>query len=326
MAQKFELKKSLVMKDSEQEVGRTVVWTHADNGEGHFEVEGDQRHSQLLMQEWAMQHCKDVDTPMAKAGEESVNTGDELNEDEARRARRAIARMNYVFEDRPDLPVADRVMPQCMSRPREEIVPVIKRAIRYLGCSPRCRLVVSNTLFENFEISVESDSDWASEQATRRSCSGGYIKVNGVTVGHRSMEQLNVACGRQCLQRYDASPRQWSRNTFARCSFGPMAPSKPLQLLFAKLPRCHNAADMLTHAVSLGELVGGRSDSYGLQSSLISTSSAGRWRGTSRWRGCRRITTEWTVSCLRGHVRESSITMAVTTEWTCGSEGHDFSG
>ena len=64
------------------------------------------------MQEWAMQQCKDVDTPMTKAGEESINTGDELNEDEARRARRAIARMNYMSEDRHDLSVAARVMSQ----------------------------------------------------------------------------------------------------------------------------------------------------------------------------------------------------------------------
>ena len=195
LAQKFELKKSLIMKDSEQEVkylGRTIRWTYDDNGEGLFEVEGDERHSQLLLQEWTMQQCKDVDTPVTKAGEESINTGDELNENEARRARRAIARMNYMSQDRPDLSVAARMMSQYMSRPREGIV--IKRAIRYLKRYPRCCLVVPNNLSENFEIGVWSDnSDWASEQATRRSCSGGYIQVNVVTVGHWSKTQLNVA-------------------------------------------------------------------------------------------------------------------------------------
>ena len=65
------------MKDSEQEVKylvRTIRWTYDDNGEGHFEVEGDERHSQLLLQEWAMQQCKDVDTPVTKAGEGSPST------------------------------------------------------------------------------------------------------------------------------------------------------------------------------------------------------------------------------------------------------------
>ena len=90
LAQKFELKKSLIMKDSEQEVkylSRTISWTYDDNREGHFEVEGCERHAQLLLQEWAMQQCKVVDSPVTKAGEESINTGDELNENEARRAR-----------------------------------------------------------------------------------------------------------------------------------------------------------------------------------------------------------------------------------------------
>ena len=47
---KFELKKSLSMKDSQQEVkylGRTIKWTYDDNGEGHIEVERDERNSQL---------------------------------------------------------------------------------------------------------------------------------------------------------------------------------------------------------------------------------------------------------------------------------------
>ena len=67
-----------------------------------------------------MQQCKDVDTPVTKAGEESINTGDELNENEARRARRAIARMNDMSQDRPHLSVAARLMSQYMSRPRAD--------------------------------------------------------------------------------------------------------------------------------------------------------------------------------------------------------------
>ena len=72
------------------------------------------------MQEWSIQQCKDVDTPMTKADEESINTVDELNEDEARRARRVIARLNDMSQDRSDLSVAARVMSQCMSRARED--------------------------------------------------------------------------------------------------------------------------------------------------------------------------------------------------------------
>ena len=293
LAQKFELKKSLIMKDSEQEVkylGRTISWTYDDNGEGHFEVEGDERHSQLLLQEWAMQQCKDVDTPVTKAGEESINTGDELNENEARR-------VNYMSQDRPDLSVAARLMSQYMSRPREGIVPVIKRAIRYLKRYPRCCLVVPNNLSENFEIGVWSDSDWASEQATRRSCSGGYIQVNGVTVGHWSKTQLNVALssggaelnasvkalsetiGLKLLMEetlnalrvvpvslhVDASAckgmllRHGSGRVMhlATKQLWAQGAIEAYSVVVRKIPRCQNAADILTHSVSHAELAAG---------------------------------------------------------------------
>ena len=51
--------------------------------------------------------------------------------------------MNHIDQDRPDLSVATRVMSQYMAKLREETVPVIKRAIRYLERYLRCRLVVS---------------------------------------------------------------------------------------------------------------------------------------------------------------------------------------
>ena len=129
---------------------------------------------------------------VAKAGEESINTGDEVNEDEARRARGAIARMNYMFQDRPDLSTATRVMSQYLSRPREEIVLVIKRAIRCLKCYPRSR--------------VECFRQGALRDDVPEIAHGGDIVC-------ASGRTCIAACGRQCLQRYAASPRQWSRKT-----------------------------------------------------------------------------------------------------------------
>ena len=302
LSQKFELKRSMIMKDREEEVkylGRTIRWTYDGSREGHFEVEGDERHAQLLMQEWSMQTCKDVDTPMTKAGQESINTGEDLNEDEARRARRAIARMNYMAQDRPDLSVAARVMSQYMSKPREGMVPVIKRAIRYLKRYPRCSLVVPSIVAENCEINVWSDSDWANDPTTRRSCSGGYIQVNGVTVGHWSKTQLNVALssgeaelnasvkalsetiGLKLIMEETVSPlcvvpvslhvdASACKGMLLRHGSGRVKHLATKQLwaqgaieayavVVCKVPRCHNAADLLTHVVSHSELVSGLS-------------------------------------------------------------------
>ena len=48
-----------------------------------------------------MDQCSEVDTPITKNGQDSLNNGEELHEEEARRARRAIARVNYMAQDRP---------------------------------------------------------------------------------------------------------------------------------------------------------------------------------------------------------------------------------
>ena len=150
-------------------------------------MEGDERHVQLLMQEWSMQQRKNVDTPISRAGQESIHTVEELKDDEARRSRGAIAPMNYMAQNRPDLSVAPRVMSQYMSKPREGIVPVIKRAIRYLKQYLRCRVFVSNSVTEKFEIIEWSDSDWANDPTTRS---------HGVVVTFRSTEWRSVTSRR----------------------------------------------------------------------------------------------------------------------------------
>ena len=81
-------------------------------------MEGDDRHVRLLLDEWGMVNCKEADSPLTKAGQETINTGSELNEEDSKRVRRAIARMNCMAQDRPDLSVVSRVMSQFMSKPR----------------------------------------------------------------------------------------------------------------------------------------------------------------------------------------------------------------
>ena len=98
--------------------------------------------------------------------------------------RRATAQMNYMAQDRFDLFVAARVTSLYVSKPREETVPVIERATRHFKRYPRYRLVVSNSAPWKFE------RQWANDLTTSKSCSGGYIQVNGVTVGHCSKKQL----------------------------------------------------------------------------------------------------------------------------------------
>jgi hypothetical protein len=186
---KYDLKRSVLTKDVPCEssyLNRSIRWT----GES-FEIEGDRKHAQLLKHEWGMESCKPVDTPITKQNAEELNTGALLQEDAARKARRAIARINYMAQDRPDLSVAARVLSQGMAQPHEGIQVGIKRVIRYLARCPRCVLSVYPDAGRGLE--VWTDSDWAGDLSTRRSCSGGMLFLWGVPVLHWSKLQSNVA-------------------------------------------------------------------------------------------------------------------------------------
>ena len=95
-------------------------------------------------------------------------------------------------QDRPDLSVAARVLSQCMAHPREGVLQGVKRVIRYLRGRPRCVLLIL-TDGELDKIEVMTDSDWAGDVTTRKSCSGGSLQLGGTTVLHWSKLQSNVA-------------------------------------------------------------------------------------------------------------------------------------
>ena len=123
-----------------------------------------------------MDQCSEVDTPITKNGQDSFNNGEELHEEEARRARRAIARINCMAQDRPDISVAARVLSECMAGPREGVLLAIKRVIQYLRRYPRCIIEIDSDQ-QVTELDVWSDSDWAGDVETRKSCSGGSLQL-----------------------------------------------------------------------------------------------------------------------------------------------------
>lgn len=107
-----------------------------------MELEGDDKHVDLLEEEWGMANCNPVATPYVKP---TVSVHRAVGGYEARAMsladaivyRQAAARINYVALDRPDLSFASRVATSHMSNPMEGDDQVIKRIIRYLKGKPR---------------------------------------------------------------------------------------------------------------------------------------------------------------------------------------------
>ena len=135
LSKAFEIKQKTLSMEDNREVSYLSRILKV-NSEG-INIIGDPKHSDLLRKEWGIQeYSKEVYTPSLKELEDQVGTGEELVGDVATKGRRGIARINYMSQDRPDLSAVAKVMSQHMSKPREEVVHILMRCVRYLKKYP----------------------------------------------------------------------------------------------------------------------------------------------------------------------------------------------
>lgn len=86
------------------------------------------------------------------------------------RYQRLVGRLIYLSHTRPYIAYVVSVVSQFMHAPSEEHMEVIYRILRYLKSAPRKGLLFSKNGIPNIE--GYTDSNWAGDQATRRSTSG----------------------------------------------------------------------------------------------------------------------------------------------------------
>jgi hypothetical protein len=186
---KYDLKRTLLTPGSTKEaryLNRRIRWVNDS-----IELEGDEKHAKVLLREWGLVECKPVDTPVTKSVAEKIHNGEPLEAEEATKIRRAVARVSYMAQDRPDLAVASRILSQSMANPHAGIRLGLKIVIQYLKKYPRCVLHVAPD--PEMALELWTDSDWAGDVSTRRSCSGGLVLWHGVPLTAWSKMQNNIA-------------------------------------------------------------------------------------------------------------------------------------
>ena len=134
---KYEIKTNLPDEDHNEVafLGRKIRWTQ----EG-IEVEADTKHVDILLKEWQMKDCKACDSPI---GNEPGAGSEEMEARQATVFRRAVARINYLGQDRPDLNVASRLLAMRMAKPKRGDEALVKRVLRYIKGHPKSVLCVS---------------------------------------------------------------------------------------------------------------------------------------------------------------------------------------
>ena len=101
---------------------RIVRWT--PNG---WEVEPDQRHADLIVQEMRMKDAKPVGTPGERADKDSDEASEELEEKQASRFKSVS---NYPAADRTDLMYSVKEICRGMAKPEDKEMAQVNRLAR----------------------------------------------------------------------------------------------------------------------------------------------------------------------------------------------------
>ena len=138
----------------------------------------DEKHRNILLEEWGLLEANAVELPMT-SGDDDILKREErppMPPDRATAYRRAVARLNYLGLDRPDVALAANRLSRCMAAPREGDEKPLKRILRYLRGRPDCSLYFPWQPMPQ-KLDVCTDSDWAGCKITRRSTSGTLVRA-----------------------------------------------------------------------------------------------------------------------------------------------------
>ena len=156
-----------------------------------MQIEGDEKHVNILLKEWGLVDCRGVDTPVNKE-DCALNRTEPMNSHQATLFRRGAARINYMSQDRPDLSVASRMLSQRMRKPMQGDEITLKRVIRYLRLHPKCATEMRWQSDPEI-MTLLVDADWAGCHESRKSTSGGCILLGNHLVAHWSKLQGTIA-------------------------------------------------------------------------------------------------------------------------------------
>ena len=106
-------------------------------------------------------------------------------------ASAAVARENQLHGFRVDLQFATKEACKGMSRPTTGDWKALKRIARYIAGLPRLVIVFKAQLKPEF-VDVYTDSDWAGDERTGRSTSGGIIRLDTHLINTWSSTQKNI--------------------------------------------------------------------------------------------------------------------------------------
>ena len=170
-------------------LNRVIRWTHRG-----LEYEADPRQGERLVEDLGLEGADSsrlVTTPGVKALAPQIESETPLPSAGVTPFRRRAARANYLGPDRPDLVFTAKEACRGMSAPTDLHQAALKRMGRYLRARPR--LVFRFDYQEATHVEAYADTDWAGCARSRRSTSGGCLRIGTHLLKCWSSTQAGVA-------------------------------------------------------------------------------------------------------------------------------------
>ena len=133
----------------------------------------DPRHVDVLVKDLGLEHGNSVQTPATPDATEEEES-EPLSQVRHHKYRSQVARCLFLSQDRADITFIVNELCQRMSSPNEQSLAKLKRLPRYLNRERQWRQVFEHGKLAE-ELTVFTDSNWASCKETRKSSSAGVL-------------------------------------------------------------------------------------------------------------------------------------------------------
>ena len=170
-------------------LGRTVKWCHWG-----ISWEADAKHRKLLMERFGYD---EKTKPLTSNGDTELHQDEEwesehVTRSEATEFRGAVARVNFLSQDSPELMYPAKELSTEMANPIIGAWKRLKRVARFVKAR---KSVIWDFPWQDdcYEVNVYADSDWGGRRGSRKSTSGGLVMVGKHCVKTWSSTQGAIA-------------------------------------------------------------------------------------------------------------------------------------
>ena len=209
---------------------------------------GQEAYIERFLKQHGMWDCNSIATPMETSSKlMPAEDGYEAPAEYRKKYQSAVGSLMYaMLGTRPDIAYAVSVVSRFSSNPTKTHVGAVKRIFRYLRSTVHWQLTYQGALDD---LTGYTDSDWAGDQATRRSTAGYVFHMGSAAISWQSKRQATVAlstCEAEYMGETQATKEAIWLNTFL-AQIKRDKPSKPVviygdnqgAIALAKNPQFH---------------------------------------------------------------------------------------